>query len=203
MLYAVSDMNSQITRDAIRAVFSVWSYSGNTELIVSIDLSNIATVTIPDVEWSGSETITFRATDPGLAFGESAPTFMVTGVSDVPDLAAIGAQAVVEGSLLNFNVSATDADGTIPILTASPLPAGATFVDNLDGTGTFDWTPDYIQSGSYNVTFYATDDSLAVDSQIIAVDITDAGNQNPILTTISSQSTTEGVSLSSIMYLNC
>ncbi|MCP4566355.1 MAG: hypothetical protein GY841_02110, partial [FCB group bacterium] len=66
--------------------------------------------------------------------------------------------------------SATDIEST-PVLTTSTLPTGASFVDNADGTGDFDWTPTYLQSGSYDVTFYATDDSSAVDSEIVNITV--------------------------------
>ena len=75
-----------------------------------------------------------------------------------PVLTSIGAQSTDEDVNLNFIVSATDIEDT-PSLSASPLPGTATFVDNDDGTGTFDWTPTYLESGDYDVTFTATDDS--------------------------------------------
>ncbi len=51
------------------------------------------------------------------------------------------------------------------------------------------------ESGSYNVTFYATDDSAAVDSEVVTITVNDAGNQLPILATIGAQSTNETVNL--------
>src|SRR4030066_197158 len=60
-------------------------------------------------------------------------------------------------------ITATDADGTIPSFTTSTLPTGATFVNNGNGTGTFNWTPSFVQSGSYNVTFRASD-GFAIDT---------------------------------------
>ncbi len=53
-----------------------WTFSGNIELGVSI-VDRVATITIPDVYWNGSETITFRATDPGSLWGEDSATFKV------------------------------------------------------------------------------------------------------------------------------
>ena len=40
-----------------------WSYSGNSELTVFIDGDNVATITTPSDDWSGSENVTFTATD--------------------------------------------------------------------------------------------------------------------------------------------
>ena len=49
------------------------------------------------------------------------------------------------------NVTAADADGdAITSLTASGLPAGATFTPGPGNTsGTLDWTPGFDQAGSY------------------------------------------------------
>jgi hypothetical protein len=41
-----------------------WTYSGNTELIAGIT-ARVATIGIPSADWTGSETFTFRATNPG------------------------------------------------------------------------------------------------------------------------------------------
>jgi hypothetical protein len=59
-----------------------------------------------------------------------------------PVLAPISNQSVVADTPLSFGVSATDTDGPAPLtLSAADLPAGATFTDHLNGTGTFSWTP--------------------------------------------------------------
>ena len=81
----------------------------------------------------------------------------VANVNRAPVLAVIGAKNVNEGVLLTFNDSATDPDGTIPTMTALTVPSGATFVNNANGTGTFTWTPNFTQSGVFNVTFIASD----------------------------------------------
>jgi hypothetical protein len=53
-----------------------WLYSGNTSLTVTIT-DRIATITVSD-EWSGNETITFKATDPSSLYDDDAATFTVT-----------------------------------------------------------------------------------------------------------------------------
>src|SRR5690606_25975204 len=54
----------------------VWNFSGNIDLHVSIT-DRIATITIPD-NWTGSETITFIATDFGGLSDQDTATFTVT-----------------------------------------------------------------------------------------------------------------------------
>ncbi|HWR27207.1 MAG TPA: PKD domain-containing protein, partial [Candidatus Thermoplasmatota archaeon] len=58
-----------------------WTYSGNVELTVSI-VNRVATIIIPNEDWYGSETITFRATDPGALWDDDAALFTVTPIQD-------------------------------------------------------------------------------------------------------------------------
>ena len=98
-----------------------------------------------DVQSTGSYRVTFEAPDGG-------PRPPV--LEAVPDLAG------VEGEVLAFTVSATDADGTVPALSAGPLPATATFHDLGNGQGTFSWTPAPGQAGRYELVFTASDGVL-------------------------------------------
>ncbi len=122
-------------------------------------------------------------------------TITVTDAGNqAPVLAAIGPRSTAENVNLTFGVSASDPDATIPTLTTSTLPTGATFIDHANGTGTFNWTPTFTQAGVYNITFYAGD-GTAIDSEIVAVTVTDAGNQAPVLAAIGPRSTAENVNL--------
>ncbi len=132
--------------------------------------------------------------DLWAANGKSTPEMMnsqtvtVTPIAgnSAPIIDPIGPKTVDEGSLLNFTVSATDPDGTTPTLRADSLPNGATFADNGDGTGTFDWTPAFEQSGEYSVYFIAEDDSLAADTEIVAITVNNV-NRAPVLDPIGAQ----------------
>ncbi len=143
---------------------------------------------------NGVYNVTFIASDGTLADSEIVAITVVDAGNQAPVLAAIGPKSVTEGANLNFNVSATDVDATTPTLIAQVLPSGATFVDNANGTGTFNFTPSFIQSGVYNVRFIATDGALA-DTEIVAVTVIDAGNQRPVLAAIGAKSVNEGVLL--------
>ncbi len=76
----------------------------------------------------------------------------------------------IEGQRLSFIVRASDLDGTIPILSVSPLPAGATFVDKKDRSGLFDWAPAIGQVGKYEITFRASDGALE-DNQMVTITV--------------------------------
>jgi hypothetical protein len=99
-----------------------------------------------------------------LEFDEAA------SVAQPPELSYIPDRTVVEGGRLSFIVDATDPNGTFPALAAAPLPAGATLVDQGDGTAVFEWTPADGQAGSYEIAYTASDGVLeAVRRAVITV----------------------------------
>ena len=83
-------------------------------------------------------------------------------IAKPPVIQLVPDSTVIEGSLLTFSVTATDPDGTAPLLSVSSLlPSGATFTTAVGAlnmvTGTFSWTPAKGMAGKYPVTFRATD----------------------------------------------
>ncbi len=148
----------------------------------------------PALDQSGIFPVTFIATDAALDADSEIVIITVTETNQPPVLAAIGSQNVTEGQLLTFGISATDGDGTTPDFTTSALPAGASFVDNLNGTGTFTWTPTFADAGVYNITFRAIDAVVTsdVDSEVVTITVVEAGNQTPVLATIGPRGVIEG-----------
>ena len=82
---------------------------------------------MPNADYFGAESIVFIATDPGLMTGEDTVLFTVTPEDDAPILDSIGPRFAMEGGNLNFIITASDVDGTIPSLFAENLPLNATF----------------------------------------------------------------------------
>ncbi|MBU1319661.1 MAG: agmatine deiminase family protein [candidate division Zixibacteria bacterium] len=101
-----------------------------------------------------------------------AHSYAITGANQPPLLAEIGPREVMEGENLNFTISASDPDGTTPSLDAEDVPLNAVFEDNGNGTGSFDFSPDYDQAGDYNVRFIASDGSLA-DTELVTITVAD------------------------------
>jgi len=113
-------------------------------------------------------------TTSGVATAE----FVIGNGNPKPTLNSIGNKVVAEKQPLSFIVTAGDSDLSIPVLSANlnDLPAGAVFVDNGDGTGSFSWTP---QTGDaagspYMATFKATDavDPLLSVQETISITVT-------------------------------
>lgn len=97
---------------------------------------------------------------------------------------------VSESSILSFNATATDPDGDNLTYSATNLPFGATY-DTI--TGLFEWSPDYDDAGSYEVTFTATDDGepQLSASTTITITVLDS-NRAPVLSPIGNQTINEG-----------
>jgi len=94
-----------------------------------------------------------------------------TGGNNAPVLSPIGPQEVDADDLLQFPVTSTDWDGTDPTLTTIGLPAEAVFVDSGNGHGAFAWQPTNADVGEHEVTFVATDDDGAQDSETIVITV--------------------------------
>jgi hypothetical protein len=138
--------------------------------------------------------VTFVASDGVLADTEVVAITVNDAGNQRPVLAPIGPQLVNEGANLSFIASATDPDGTIPAMTAVNLPTNATYVDNLNGTGTFNFSPNFTQAGVYgNVTFIAFDGTMA-DTEIVAITVNNV-NRAPVLAAIGPRSVNEGAIL--------
>ncbi len=143
----------------------------------------------PAFNQAGVYNVNFFVSD-GVVADTELVQITVNNVNRPPVLAAIGAKNATVGVNLSFGVSGSDLDGTIPALSASAL-ANANFTDNGDGTGTFSFTPDAGQIGDHNVTFVASDGSLA-DSEVVTITVTGVANDAPTLDPIGSKTVAEG-----------
>ncbi len=96
-----------------------------------------------------------------------------------PILSPVGNQSGIVDQLLSFTVNASDADGSIPVMSAelSQLPTGASFIDQGNGRGVFNWTPDNsdLVNSPYSVTFTATDalDANVTTTETISITVAD------------------------------
>ena len=91
-------------------------------------------------------------------------------VPQAPILQFIPDRSRTEGEELTFIVEAVDPNGTTPGLSVEPLPVGAAFSDQGDGTGLFKWLTSRGQAGEYDVTVTASDGVLS-DTQDVTLTI--------------------------------
>ena len=147
----------------------------------------------PGFTQSGSYTITFTASNALSGGGSTAIT--IANVDRAPSVTAPASASGSEGTLLTFSVTASDPDGdSITSLTGSSLPSGAVFTPGGGNTsGTFTWTPGFTQSGSYNVTFTASNALSGGASTSITIANVDRA---PVVTAPATVSGSEGTLVS-------
>ncbi|MBN1416061.1 MAG: hypothetical protein JW973_13250, partial [Bacteroidales bacterium] len=200
-----------------------WTYSGNSNLTVTIDpATHIATIAATDVNWNGSETITFRATDPYGAYAEDNAEYTLTAENDNPVITVPEDQTVAEDVNLVFNVansnliSISDADndnqsititvtnGTFTLSTTTGLTGSGSGTASLSYIGTlvninaalnnayFKGTLNF--TGSASVSIASDDGNGGTDSESIPITVTEV-NDPPVITGQVTLSTPEDVAL--------
>jgi hypothetical protein len=90
----------------------IWTHWGEVELLVDI-VDRVATIATPNPEWDGSETIWFKACDPGGLCDSNEATFTVTAENDTPLVSDIPNQTVAFGesfASINLDNHVTDPD---------------------------------------------------------------------------------------------
>ncbi|MGQ0534604.1 MAG: putative Ig domain-containing protein, partial [Methanobacteriota archaeon] len=109
-----------------------------------------------------------------------------------PELVLLSPLAVDEGVLLDFNITVVDPDGDESTVNATGLPPGAVFPAE-GGPARFLWRPGFLQAGTYDITFVASD-GRATDEGVLRINVADV-NQPPELAAIGDRETTEGTLL--------
>jgi protocatechuate 3,4-dioxygenase beta subunit/subtilase family serine protease len=125
----------------------------------------------PTFAQSGSYEVTFTVSDDGTPpqSDSETVTITVTEVNRPPSIDAIADKVITAGSALMFTVTVIDPDADALTLSAEGLPSGASFDA---ATGAFAWVPGSDQSGSFPITFRATDDGappLSVTEDVIVL----------------------------------
>jgi large repetitive protein len=107
-----------------------------------------------------------------------------------PTLNPIGEAAVAEGSTLNINLTASDAENTSFIgWTFTGLPSFASFSHDGNGNGTLQIAPGYAHAGVYPVTVLVDDGFGAWVSQVFNIKVADKDPNEKILVSIRNAST--------------
>jgi parallel beta-helix repeat protein len=160
-----------------------WTTSGDIELTVTINPNRVATISTPDPDWNGNETITFRATDPVGFYSEDAATFTVTAVNDAPVVSDIPDQTIAEGgtfTTINLDNYVSDVDNADAEMTWTYNGNSQLTVDITNRVATIS-TPGADWNGTETVTFRATDPGLLFDEDSATFTVTPV-NDAPVIT---------------------
>ena len=140
--------------------------------------------------------VTFNVSD-GVADDSETVTINVTNVNRAPVMDSIGSQSLTEGDTYNLVINATDPDSNPITFSAVDIPPGSVFIPS---THSFSWIPGSDQSGSYDVTFTASDGSLS-DSETVTFTVNN-GNEAPVLDVIGAKSIAENSQLTFVVSAN-
>ena len=168
----------------------IWTHSGAIDLVVTVDAdTRVATVATPDDEWSGSEIITLRATDPGGAWDQDAAVFQVRPVNDPPYIRPIPAQTVAEGgafAALDLDLFVTDPDHLVEELEWT-WQGGGPLVVEIDADRFLRVAaPDPDWFGQRTITVHVEDPGGLADERNVAFTITPV-NDAPVTSPLPGQ----------------
>ena len=134
----------------------------------------------PDVNFSGSDSFTFTATDDDS--GDSLPTTVnitVTNVNDAPVIAGTPVTTIAEDTAYSFTATATDDDGDTLVFSITGAPS---WLNINSATGVISGTPTNSDVGTTsNLVVTVTDPSNASDSlTTFAITVTNV-NDAPVI----------------------
>ena len=138
----------------------------------------------PAAGTGGTYAITFTATN---TIGASAPQAFTLTVNGPPSITSANTTTFTAGTPGTFTVTAIGSP-TPAIAVSGSLPAGVTFLDNGNGTGTLSGTPGAATGGSYALTFTASNGVLPDGTQAFTLIV----NQAPAVTSAATTTFTVG-----------
>jgi hypothetical protein len=130
---------------------------------------------MPAVGTGGTYAITFTATNTA---GTTAPQAFTLTVNQPPAITSATSTTFTVGSAGSFTVTTSAFPVATITRTGAAPPAGVTFVDNGDGTGTLSGTPAAGTAGAYAFTFTAANGVLPNAVQAFTLNV----NQPPAIT---------------------
>jgi len=113
-----------------------WTVSGCSQLSITIDNSRIVTITAIDNNWSGSESITFTATDPDGMTDTDAVSFTVLSVNSNLTISTLLNQNAINGFSTSITFQITDTEGGYISISATSSDLSLVSSENICFTGT-------------------------------------------------------------------
>jgi len=172
--------------------------------LTSIKIGNLATAApqfFGVIKTTGFTT--FRFQEESGKTGQENPVFgddFIIATSNplspngAPVLDPIGNLSLNENQSFSIDLTASDLDdGDLIRFDINNVPAGASFLDNVNGTATFSWQPNFNQAGSYPLTITVTDNGFPPKSasESITVTVNDV-NRIPVITSTPLDTVIEG-----------
>jgi hypothetical protein len=180
---------------------SILTWTTADEVNIAIDITDrIATITVNDPEWSGSERIAFTVEDTSGLQDFVHVRFNVIAVDDTPVLADIPDQTIAEGqsfSQVNLDDFVSDPDHVDDSLLWIATGQSAITVTIVDRVATLTVDPEW--NGSETIIFTATDPSGASDTDTSLFTVTGINDAPTISKAIPDTSSEVGKSFSFVL----
>jgi hypothetical protein len=148
----------------------------------------------PNFDQAGTYTITYIIKDPSGLTARKQVTLNVENINRPPVMQGLSAQDGEENKTLRFTLKAVEPDkedeGKL-VFSADNLPDG---IRLNASTGEFSWTPNFDQSGTYNLRFEVRDSYNESSSTEVVINIANA-NRSPQIQVPGNQSVKEGETL--------
>jgi C1A family cysteine protease len=176
-----------------------WTHWGEVELLVDIT-DRVVTVAVPDSEWNGSETIWFKACDPGGLCDSNEATFTVIAFNDTPVVSDIPDQTINENddfASINLDNYVADPDDHDSAMTWTHWGEVELLIDVTDRVVTIT-IPDSEWNGSETIWFKACDPGGLCDSNEATFTVS-AFNDTPVVSDIPDQTIDENGNFASII----
>jgi len=153
---------------------------------VTGNVSGSTLTLVPDSTYSGTATLTLKVSD---GTSEASRIFsLVVSPNDAPTLSLIASQSTIQGVTKTVSITASDSDGDSLTYTLTSDPVNKV-TGSVSGS-TLTLVPDSAYSGTATLTLKVSDETREV-SQSFALVV--RPNSAPTLSSISSQSTNQGV----------
>lgn len=170
--FVTFDLDTCIYDDLTPDADIIWSFSGQLDLQVSIAMDHITTITIPNDQWNGSETITFIGTDQSGETASVSGTFSVSGDNQMP-LAGNDTSETVEDTPLSLNLLLNDSDpDTLDNLKVDQVFASANSSVEITADSTILYTSNLNFFGDDTFEYVVTDQNGGRDTATVTVTVT-------------------------------
>jgi hypothetical protein len=167
-----------------------WSTSGQNNLSVFIDVNDIASITINNENWFGTESIFFTIADSGGLTASRRVDFIVTPVNDAPIISNIESQVITEGTMSHaVQLTVNDIESTALLVSVSSsnqnlIPNNRLLIDGNGLNRTLTLSPMANQTGHSTIQLTVSDsEGLTAQTEFLFV-INESSNILPETPTI-------------------
>ncbi len=144
----------------------IWSYSGNTNVIINIGSDGSTATLSAAAGWIGAETITFTATDTDGLSNSDESVVTVADVTHAPQITSIPVTAATADVPYTYDADAADADGDVLTYSLTSGPAGMT-VNSANGV--INWVPHKEDIGNHDISIMVSDGALTDTQSFVLV----------------------------------